>query len=182
VDHFEQQARELQLAVQAGGSHAAERVSREYLIGLPTDVTTFALSAARIVIAREYGFPSWPRLRQYVEAAPPHPDKLIVAALNGDLDTIDRLVASHPEIIDRAITQQPNLITRVVQTRRSPAAVVACLAELGFDVNALDEPFISAMSMAGTALHFATVRGDQDTVRVLIAHGADPEPGEHLDG
>ncbi|GAB3746485.1 ankyrin repeat domain-containing protein [Microlunatus parietis] len=67
LDHLRQQAKALQRAVRAGDAEAAGRVVERYPGGVPADPTEFGLSEAQLVVAREYGFPSWPRLKRYLE-------------------------------------------------------------------------------------------------------------------
>ncbi len=67
--NLRQQARALQHAVRTGNSDAGTRVSRQYPGGVPDDAAAFTLAAAQLVVAREYGFSSWPRMKQYVELA-----------------------------------------------------------------------------------------------------------------
>ncbi|HEU4422157.1 MAG TPA: hypothetical protein VFR67_06405, partial [Pilimelia sp.] len=72
LSHLRQQARALQRAVRAGDPGAAERVNRQHPGAVPAEPTGFTLSAAQLVVAREYGFPSWPRLKRHVELAAEH--------------------------------------------------------------------------------------------------------------
>ncbi|MFC0434222.1 ankyrin repeat domain-containing protein [Kutzneria buriramensis] len=64
LEHLRHQARALHRAVQAGDAAAVERIERSY--GPVSD--PFPLATAQLVVAREYGFASWARLRQHVEA------------------------------------------------------------------------------------------------------------------
>jgi ankyrin repeat protein len=66
LDHLRQQARDLQAAVRAHDSTAVQRIAEFYPGADPAE---FTLSLAQVVVARGYGFPSWPRLKRYVEAA-----------------------------------------------------------------------------------------------------------------
>ena len=63
------QARDLQRAVRSGVPEALAEVAERHPSGRPDDAaaTTFPLSAAQLVVARRYDFPSWARLRKYVE-------------------------------------------------------------------------------------------------------------------
>ena len=67
LGHLRRQARALQRAAVAGDPQAADRIARNHPHP-PTDLTTFRLSAAQLTVAREYGFPSWPRLRHHLDA------------------------------------------------------------------------------------------------------------------
>jgi ankyrin repeat protein len=72
LDRLRRQARELQREVRSGKAAAAERVLRHQPDGVPAPAAAFALSTAQLVVAREYGFASWPRLKRYVEFAAEH--------------------------------------------------------------------------------------------------------------
>jgi hypothetical protein len=67
LDHLRQQARALQRAVRGGDPAAVERVDQAHPEGPPDDPAEFALSAALLTVAREYGFPSWARLKRFVD-------------------------------------------------------------------------------------------------------------------
>lgn len=63
LDHVRGQAKSLHRAVRAGDADAVARAKQFF----PGELTDFALSKAQLVIAREYGFSSWPRLKQYID-------------------------------------------------------------------------------------------------------------------
>ncbi|HEX4255554.1 MAG TPA: hypothetical protein VH089_10730, partial [Streptosporangiaceae bacterium] len=69
LTQLRKQARELQRAVRAGSPAARDLVADHHPAGAPDADTaaTFSLSAARLVISRRYGFPSWTRLKRHVE-------------------------------------------------------------------------------------------------------------------
>ncbi|MFE9751223.1 ankyrin repeat domain-containing protein [Saccharothrix saharensis] len=71
LDSFRRQARALQRAARAGDAEAVERVARHLPRALD-EVGGVRLSAAQLVIAREYGFASWPRLGRYLDTAAEH--------------------------------------------------------------------------------------------------------------
>ena len=64
---FRRQARALQRAVRAGDPAALARAAGHHPGGAPADPAAFPLAAAQLVVAREYGFASWPRLRRYLD-------------------------------------------------------------------------------------------------------------------
>lgn len=63
LDHLRGQCRTLQRAVRRGDPDAVRRVAA---YGLVAD-QGFALSSAQLVVAREYGFVGWPRLKHYLQ-------------------------------------------------------------------------------------------------------------------
>ncbi|QFZ18366.1 ankyrin repeat domain-containing protein [Saccharothrix syringae] len=65
LDNFRRQARALQRAARAGDPDALARLARHHAGGP-------RLSAAQLVVAREHGFASWPRLVRYLGTAAEH--------------------------------------------------------------------------------------------------------------
>jgi ankyrin repeat protein len=65
LEQLRKKARELQRAVRSGDPDALALVAEFHPDGPPN--ATFQLSAAQLVLARKYGFASWPRLRRHVE-------------------------------------------------------------------------------------------------------------------
>ena len=69
LDQLRRQAKELRRSAQAGDRDAIERLLRY----ADVDPATVTLSTAQLVIARESGFASWPRLTEALKAAPGEP-------------------------------------------------------------------------------------------------------------
>ncbi|HEY4156599.1 MAG TPA: FHA domain-containing protein, partial [Polyangiaceae bacterium] len=69
LENLKKQARSLLKAVQAGKASAASRASQlhpRFARSKRFDAEQFSLSGAKLVLAREYGFESWPKLREHV--------------------------------------------------------------------------------------------------------------------
>ncbi|MFC1402539.1 MULTISPECIES: hypothetical protein [Streptacidiphilus] len=66
---LKKRAKDLQRAVRAQSPTALALVAR-HAPGRAEDPAGFTLDAAQLVIARLYGFPSWPRLREHLAAHP----------------------------------------------------------------------------------------------------------------
>src|SRR5690242_14393231 len=64
LEHLRGQARTLQRAVRRGDADALARATRHHQV---TESATYTLAAAQLVIAREYGFPSWVRLKRHLD-------------------------------------------------------------------------------------------------------------------
>ena len=114
------QAKELKRAHAEGKPSAAARIvahhprlkdrSLQAVLDRP-----LALADAQLVVAREYGFPSWARLKRRVETerrvAPfsPHPRfALAVAALDaGDIERLRALLGAHPDLIQARTNLEP---------------------------------------------------------------------------
>jgi hypothetical protein len=69
LQQLRHQARDLQRAVRRGDQDALAEVAGRHPDGRPDGAAAaaFPLSAAQLVVARRYDFPSWVRLRRYVE-------------------------------------------------------------------------------------------------------------------
>ena len=69
LERFRRDARRLQRAVRVGVPHAVRLVERYHPDGMPVARSAFTLTDAQLVVARGYGFASWPRLKHYLEVA-----------------------------------------------------------------------------------------------------------------
>jgi hypothetical protein len=101
IDHLKHQAKDLRAALAARDPQAAQRI-REFhpRLSKATDSAIFAtklmLSDAHLVIAREYGFPSWARLRKHIltpaladNLSLPHHERIEDAAFRRAVDLLD---------------------------------------------------------------------------------------------
>ncbi|GAA3454553.1 ankyrin repeat domain-containing protein [Dactylosporangium matsuzakiense] len=71
LEQLRRQARALQRAARAGEPEALARIARDHP-GPVADEADLRLSSAQLVVAREYGFASWPRLVRYVQTIAEH--------------------------------------------------------------------------------------------------------------
>ncbi len=82
LDQLKNQAKDLKKAHKAGDPKALERIQANHprLAGSSVhEIQTFrfTLSGAQLVIAREYGFTSWPKLKAHVESLAPGAERLV---------------------------------------------------------------------------------------------------------
>ncbi|WP_433200188.1 ankyrin repeat domain-containing protein [Dactylosporangium sp. CS-047395] len=121
-------------------------------------------------------------------ADPAH--ELIAAVFRADRSTVERLTAAHPGAATEAKRRRPGLMVWAAgrpsadaggddaaasaAAAVAPTAVVALLAELGFDVNAYGRGDAPADGAWETALHHAAANGDVALARLLLDLGADP--------
>lgn len=91
---LKRQAKELLDAVHRGDAEALAEVRTH---DRRADLGTFALHDAQLVLARAYGFASWPRLKAHVDGITV--GRLIEAIQAGDLDAVRRMVTARPEIV-----------------------------------------------------------------------------------
>jgi ankyrin repeat protein len=136
----------------------------------------FTLADAQLVLANEYGFATWARLKAHVlhDVASANPaaasegvKALRDAAGRGDLAQLDALLDAHPELINE--TGGPGVRTALHEAVGGRhAAAVKLLLERGADPN------IRCEGDNAMPLHFACEKQDFPIIRLLIEHGADP--------
>jgi ankyrin repeat protein len=95
IDQLRRQARELLEAYRAQSPDAVLEVDAYHRTATPK---TFALHHAQFVLARTYGFESWPKLKAAVEGVTT--TRLHEAVQKGDLGAVRALLARRPEIVD----------------------------------------------------------------------------------
>jgi ankyrin repeat protein len=95
IDQLRRQARELLEAYRRQSPDAVLEVEACHRTATPD---TFALHDAQFVLARSYGFESWPKLKAAVEGVTT--TRLHAAVKKGDLSAARALVARRPEIVD----------------------------------------------------------------------------------
>jgi ankyrin repeat protein len=197
------QARELRRAVLAG-DQAALALTAEFRPDLTGQAAsagaagTFPLSAAQLVIARRYGFASWPRLRRHIEvvtarswtpgtpppAREPLADQFLRLACltysddeHADRIAAARLLADHPELPTLSLPVAA-ACADVAQVRRflaaDPALATATAGPHGW----------SPLLYQAYARHDPRVGLDAtiQTAQLLLQAGADPNDGRFWHG
>ena len=185
LHHLKYQARNLQHAHTAGDEDALARVQRR----LPGYAGLLSLAKAQTVVAREYGFPSWPKLKAFVEADKPRgvmPDELddvqsafIHAVRSEDVETVRELLGQQPQLATLRICNEavdeddPRSTTPLHMSSFIPGneELVALLLEAGAEVDAL-----GYQGFWRTPLSLAAWDGTVGCVRLLLEAGADPNP------
>jgi ankyrin repeat protein len=95
IDQLKRQAKELLEAYRAQSADAVIEVAAHHRTATRE---TFALHDAQFVLARSYGFESWPKLRAAVDGVTTA--RLHEAVQTGDLGAARSLLARRPEIVD----------------------------------------------------------------------------------
>ena len=169
LDQLRHQAKDLLRAAHQGHPEAIARISA-------VSDRVF-LSSAQLAIAREYGFPSWAKLKLEVERR----DILN----NRDLSRLTRLLAEHPELAvsplerwaDRARGEPLGYITKM-RFNHDRLGLPAELPGTGAIAKALIEAGAPVDGQPGdkeTPLITAASYGDAEVARALIDAGADVE-------
>jgi ankyrin repeat protein len=89
------QAKELLEAFRAGKNDAVAEVNVHYRDGNPA---TFALHDAQLVLARAYGFESWPKLKAYVDGV--NAKRIAEAVRVGDLEQVRDMLEVRSELVN----------------------------------------------------------------------------------
>src|SRR5213596_2532903 len=114
LEQLKQQAKDLLKSHKAGDPDAIQRFRQKHpkwSTAAETEIRAakFLLSDAQLVIAREYGFASWPKLKQHVEAILVETENSIEllkkAFQANDAPTFRKLLERYPEI--RAKSNEP---------------------------------------------------------------------------
>jgi hypothetical protein len=118
LDQLRRQAKELRRSALAGDRDAIERLLRH----ADVDPATVTLSTAQLVIAREFGFASWPRLKEALNISPREP------SVTPGLQTDSREPSLSPALMfDKSVAAralEPGQVVvldgRVVEVRPAP--------------------------------------------------------------
>ena len=140
LDQLKSQAKELLQAYRAFSPDALAEVAAYH-----RDATTetFALHDAQFVLARSYGFESWPKLRAAVDGVTA--GKLHEAAENGDLNTARDLLTRRPEIVDLGRGEMRALHMAVL---RRDLEMIRLLVEHGAKLDVKDKQGRTPMTFA----------------------------------
>jgi hypothetical protein len=156
---LKRRAKELLKDFAAGNAAAAVEIAAHYR---GADPKSFALSDAQLVLARAYGFRSWPALKAFVDGVTVH--RLVEAICAGDAATVRARAARRPEIVnlDVAENDEHQALHHAVLTRQPD--LVRLLMQLGAE----PRKGIYPHRQATTALALATERGYAELVAIIL--------------
>jgi ankyrin repeat protein len=157
IDQLRRQAKELLAAYLAGDADAVAEVNTHYR---GADAS-FALHNAQLVIARSYGFDSWPKLKAFVDGVTVK--RLADAVRRDDTARVRAMLELRPELVnmDMAENNEHRALHYAV-FQRSPE-MVRLLMSHGADARKGIYPHRDAT----TALTIATERGYDDIVAII---------------
>jgi ankyrin repeat protein len=186
-NQFKRQAKELLKSYRAGDASAAAEVRRHEQA---PDPATFALHDAQRVLARSYGFPSWQKLKNYVQTIQPY-FRPLEPKSDDDANTFLRLACityfdgDHPSRRVRArqlFAENPHLAKANIYTAAAvgDVAAVADFLAKNADVHAKGGPFDWEPLLYAAYSRLDSEAKEHSTLevaRLLIEHGADPNAG-----
>src|SRR5215471_14485687 len=97
LEQLKRQAKRLLIDFRAGDPAATAEVHAQYD---GAQAATFALHAAQLVVARSYGFDSWPKLKAYVDGVTIR--RLVEAVRDGDIQRVRTMLRARPELANMA--------------------------------------------------------------------------------
>src|SRR5436190_7696504 len=158
INQLKRQARELLEAYRAQSPGAIIEVGAHHRTATPE---TFALHDAQLVLARSYGFPSWPKMKAYVAGITL--GRLVDAIRAGDLNTVRSMVRVRPELVhmDVAEHDEHRALHHAVLERQPE--IVRFLMQHGAQPRKGIYPYRDATD----AFTLATDRGYTDIVEIM---------------
>jgi ankyrin repeat protein len=158
LDQLKRQAKELLAAFVAGNAEAVAEVNAHYR---DADAATFALHDAQLVLARSYGFDSWPKLKAYTDGV--SVKRLVDAVRAGDIPQVRAMLKARPELVNMAMAENDeHRALHFAVLTRAPE-MVRLLMEHGADARRGIYPHRDATG----PLTIATERGYADIVALI---------------
>lgn len=133
LQHLRKQAKDLLRDARAGEAEAVQRM------GSAVSADT-KLSHAQAVIAREYGFASWSKLKRFIESSLSAADAFAHAVHAKDAAAVPRILQDHPELKDRLDEPLPGgsfgATPLLVALQNDDRETMQALLDAGADINA----------------------------------------------
>ena len=106
----------------------------------PPERGDFALSDAQLVVARGYGFASWPKLKHKIDSLTKTPvDRFVDAVRAGDIETVRRLIETEPKVAAKINAPLFDFGRKAVHAARENLPLLDLLLAHGADINTKSE-------------------------------------------
>jgi ankyrin repeat protein len=161
LDQLRRQAKELLKAFLAGEAHAVAEVDRYFRGG---DPVRFQLHHAQLVLARSYGFESWPKLKAFVDGVTI--GRLVEAVRAGNVEQTRACLRLRPELADREAPASHGLAPLHFAVQGRMPEMVRALMEAGANPF-LGTAGIYALRQAAAPFAMAQERGYEEIVAIM---------------
>ncbi len=174
------QAKELLRSFRAGEKTAVAEVEQ---FERSPDPASFALADAQRVLARAYGFSSWPALKDYVEGV--NFTALLAAAEAGDAAAVRRIAKARPDLLTPRLAEFRDSVLHRSVLRRD-VEMTRVLMQLGADARTGIWPHRDATSAYAIAVDreyseiVATIEREEQHRRAQLSHEG-TSSGETID-
>jgi ankyrin repeat protein len=158
LDQLKRQAKELLKAFLAGEAEAVADVKAHYR---GADPSTFALHDAQLVVARGYGFDSWPKLKAYVDGATAR--RLAEFIYAGDKTQVRAMLERRPELANMAMSYGDERRPLHYAVMKRAPEMARLLMRHGADARKGVHPHRDAT----TAMTIASERGYDEIVSII---------------
>ena len=158
LDQLKRQAKELLEDFRRGSEAAVAEVRTHYR---GAHAGRFALHDAQLVIARSYGFDSWPKLRAYVDGATVN--SLADAVRARDFTRVSAMLKIRPELVNMELAENDERSALHFAVLDRSSAMVRLLMRSGANARKGIYPHRAAT----TALTLATERGYDEIVAII---------------
>ncbi len=175
LGQLRRRAKELRDAARSGDAAGVQRFARHHPSARYEAVS---LAAAQLVIARELGFPSWPRLKAAVDvgaASGQGVPAFVAASVEGRLRQASDILRADPGIVGRsllaaAVLGDADAVREMLAA--GPAAAVAIDDERGWP------PLLYACYSRWHQIDPSRASGMAEVVRLLLGAGASPNTND----
>ena len=158
LEQLKRQAKELLTAFRAGEAAAVDEVTACYD---DPQHAAFALHDAQLVIARSYGFDSWPKLKAYVDGVSIR--RLVEAVSNGATERVRTMLKARPELANMTVSYNDERRAIHYAVMHRQLEITRLLMRKGADARAGIHPHRNATS----AFILASERGYDDIVAII---------------
>jgi len=170
LEHLKKQAKDLLREAQQGDAAAIERFRSLASFSTPASLQ---LADAQHAVARDYGFASWPKLKEHVESRSRslEPAKMLLAAVcASDADRTARVIESHPELksqINEPLANYGDMQVLFAAVQRTDRKTIDVLLAAGTDIRARSRSWAGGMGVLDECA--------PDLAAFLIERGAVPD-------
>jgi hypothetical protein len=199
LEQYKKQAKELLKSVKAGDTQPLQdilqRLKKDHqrpgrLTELERKGTKLFLADVQFLIARDYGFESWPKLAKYIEGIARRSsaatfEAAVDAIVNGDSPELERLLKETPDLVRArsARLHQATLLHYVgangvenyrQKTPKNAVQVAEVLLRAGADVNATADIYRGSdtLGLVATSIFPALAGVQNELIDLLLQHGA----------